>query len=69
MLLGLIIGMVADRAGQTMRWECQAFEHHAAAWRMDARSGRIRWQWLDDYFLEEAKKARTPKPTSKVNRL
>lgn len=64
MLLGLIIGAAADRAGQTMRWQVEAYCHHCAVWRENYHNGKVKWQWLDDYFMEEYSKARTPKAES-----
>lgn len=54
-----IIGHRGDR----YNWEREAYEHCAAMYKVNLVTGKTEWKWLDDYFVEELRKARsTPKP-------
>ncbi len=61
-LLGIIIGAWVAYFGNNLRWQTEAWDHHAAVWTRASRSNVVKWQWLDDYFAEEQRKHVTPTP-------
>jgi len=53
--------------GNNVRWQCEAYQHYSAVWKMDIKTGRTSWMWLDDFLREELEKASlirsTPTPS------
>jgi len=65
-ILTFIISIIAIH-GNNVRWQCEAYQHYSAVWKMDIKTGRTSWMWLDDFLREELEKASlirsTPTPS------
>lgn len=58
--LGIMLGAWVTYVGSNMKWQTEAWDHHAAVWRETMHDGKVRWQWLDDFYAEKGLAAPTP---------